>query len=402
MIEPKTKEFWRAILALSLGAWIIYGNIYTTQPILPILAEEFGVLPSLTSLSVSVVIFSLSLALLFYGTFTDGVVRKKFMYWTMLGAVVVTFIIFFVNNFKVLIFLRGVQGFFLAGLPAVAVAYIGEEFAAGAISIAVGIYISATTIGGLTGRLISGFVTDSLGWRYSFLTLSIISFICLSFFHLLLPNTTTFVPRKTSRKKGMTIMGNHISNPILVIPFCLGALICFVFMGLYNYVTFLLSQSPFNLPPAVIGLLFFTHLAGTMSSLASGFLSTRIGLLKSINIGLAIMAAGIMVTLIPLLSIILLGLSIMCFGFFITHSTLSSWISQNAHVGKASATGLYLIFYFMGGSLGGTLLGFVWEHAGWVGIVWSCIGVLGAAYILNIFLACKNLSLKREKTVYKS
>ena len=41
MIESGTGQFWRATLALCLGSFMIFANVYITQPLLPMLQQSF-------------------------------------------------------------------------------------------------------------------------------------------------------------------------------------------------------------------------------------------------------------------------------------------------------------------------------------------------------------------------
>ena len=43
MIEVGSREWIRATLALSLGSFLVFLNLYQTHPLLPLLAEVFSV-----------------------------------------------------------------------------------------------------------------------------------------------------------------------------------------------------------------------------------------------------------------------------------------------------------------------------------------------------------------------
>lgn len=390
MIQLQTKEFWRATIALSMGSILVFSNENSVQPLLPLFTKEFHVSPAVSGLSVSLVIFTLSLALLFYGPFSDAVGRVSLMKWTLLGTIVSTLACAFAPGFELLLALRTVQGLFIAGLPSVAIAFIGEEYDFRAVNFAVGIYIGANTLGGLMGRVVSGIVADQMGWRYSFIILALIGLVCFVFFIILLPPSKKFVPHHYSMKQGFGEMVRHLSNPLLVLAFLIGGLQLFVFIGLFNFMTFRLSVPPFSLSSAQLGLLFFTYLAGTAGSFIAGKISNRIGSITTMGSGVIIMMISILVTLHSHLPVIILGLLLLCLGFFISHSTAISWVSKNARFSKASASGLYLISYYLGGSLGGSVLGFPWVKWGWPGVVTCCMITLGITFLFVALLAQKD------------
>ncbi|MFT9848996.1 MFS transporter [Aneurinibacillus sp. REN35] len=376
MIEAGTKSFWRASLALSIASFLVFANIYFPQPLLPLFTEEFNLSPAVSSLSVSLTIFALAISLLFYGPLSDAVGRKNIMLITMLGVTVLTILVAFVPGFKTLLAFRILQGFFLAGLPAIAIAYIGEEFDPKALTVAIGIYISGNTLGGLSGRIIGGFASDFLGWHGAFAVMGVVSLLCLIAFVWLLPRSTHFEPKHLDWKAATQSLGQHMRNRTLLYAFAIGGLLFFVFIGQYNYITYLLQGEPYHLPASIVSLLFLTYLAGTVSSTLSGRASRTLPQSWCIAIGVALMTLGALATLLDSLWMIGVGLLLTSFGFFFAHSAASSWVSRHAAFDKASASSLYLLSYYLGGSLGSFCLGFFYNGMGWMGVILGCLLVL--------------------------
>ncbi|KGX89678.1 MFS transporter [Pontibacillus marinus] len=393
MIEARTRTFWTTTIALSIGSLVIFANVYFTQPILPVFTEEFGVTPLESSMSVSLVILALGLSLFFYGPLSDSYGRRGIMIITMLLGTLLTFTLVIVPSFKLLLLIRIFQGVLLAGLPSLALAYIGEEYSSNSIAIAIGLLISGNTIGGMFGRIFSGTITDLYSWRTAFLLMGCINVILSIVFILLLRKSRNFKPKPFNWKEAMQNYKGHILNKELRFAYIIGGLHFFLFVGHFNYVTFLLSKPPYNLPSTWLGLLFLTYLAGTFSSSIAGKVSLRIQKTYCIAIGIGIMVIGFAVTLIPSVFAIILGLLLNCFGFFFAHSTASSWVSKRAFYSKASASGLYLISYYIGGSLGPFYLDPFWNWMGWGGIVLGCYIVLG------ITLYCTRALYKIERNI---
>ena len=73
MIDIRSAAFWRATLALCLGSFTIFSNVYVTQPLLPTLAEHFHVSPLMAGWSFTVTTLMLGLSLLVYGPLSDAV-----------------------------------------------------------------------------------------------------------------------------------------------------------------------------------------------------------------------------------------------------------------------------------------------------------------------------------------
>ncbi|MBV1787374.1 MFS transporter [Marinobacterium sp. D7] len=389
MIELGNPAFRRATLALCLGSFMIFANVYLTQPLLPMLAEDFGISPLLAGWSFTVTTLMLGLSLLFYGPLSDALGRRSIMLVTMSGAALTTLTLALVRDYQALLGLRALQGIFLGGLPAVAIAYMGDEFSKRAVAVAVGLYISGNSLGGIGGRLIGGFVGEWLGWSNAFLVMSGVSLVCLLVFALLLPPSQHFKATPLRPRQMLADLLHHLRNPVLLLVYIIGGLNFFIFINQYSYITFVLSDAPYHLSPALLGLLFLTYLTGTVGSTLAGRIALRLGQPRCMALGILILMCGSLVTLLPGLPAIVLGLFINSFGFFFAHSSASSWVSHNAGRAKASASSLYLVFYYLGASSGGFYLHPFWEAAGWPGVVAGSLLVLGLTLGCALWLARK-------------
>ena len=107
-------------------------------------------------------------------------------------------------------------------------------------------------------------------------------------------------------------------------------------------------------------------------------------------LGTCIFMFGSLVTLGDSLLAIIAGLLINSFGFFLCHSTASSFVSRNAKHAKASASSLYLVFYYLGASLGGFYLDPFWQANGWTGVIMGSWFVLGVVVLAGVSLIRDN------------
>ncbi|WP_420599910.1 MFS transporter [Neptuniibacter sp.] len=393
MIEAHSSQFWRATLALCLGSFMIFSNVYVIQPLLPMLADQYQLSTLEVGLSCTVTTLTLGLSLLIFGPLSDVLGRNLLMVVTMCGVVFITFTLSQVETFSQLLLLRALQGFFLAGLPAMAIAYMGEEFSKPALVAAVGIYISANSLGGIGGRVIGGFVGDWLGWQETFLCMSLVSFICLSVFVWLLPASENFNAKPFHLGQMLRDMFDHLKNPLLLIAYLIGGLNFFIFLNQYSYATFKLAAQPYNLPASLLGMLFLTYLGGTFGSFISGRLSSLIPQPLVIASGISCLMLGSLFTLQGSVVAIVLGFLINAFGFFLAHSCASSWVSRNATHSKATASSIYLVFYYVGASTGGLYLDPFWQWQGWSGVVFGSLLVLVFTFSLALVLYIKNRPL---------
>lgn len=386
MIEANSRDYWRATLALCLGSFMIFANVYITQPLLPTLAQEFSVSALESSWTFTITTLTLGLSLLIYGALSDALGRRGIMVLTLGGVMVCGFLLSQVEDYSELLLLRAIQGLLLGGLPAIAIAYMNDEFSPRALSLAVGLYIGGNTLGGIGGRLIGGFVGESLGWQGAFWVMALVSLFCVLAFVYLLPKSARFESRPLRLGPMMRSMGDHLSNPLLLSAYLIGGLNFFIFINQYSYITFVLSKAPYYLPASVLGLLFLTYLTGTFGSAISGRVADYLSQPKAMALGIMILAVGSSVTLFESLSAIIVGFLINSFGFFFCHSTASSWVSKQATHAKASASSLYLVFYYLGASLGGFYLQPFWKIWQWSGVVAGSLCVLGITFLYALRL----------------
>ncbi|MCL9797065.1 MFS transporter, partial [Frankia sp. AgKG'84/4] len=174
----------------------------------------------------------------------------------------------------------------------------------------------------------------------------------------------------------------HLHNGDVLRLCGVGMLLMGGFVATYNYLTYRLTDAPFTLPSSMIGLVFTAYLAGTVSSTAAGRLAVRLGR-RSVLLGaVATALAGLTLTVPDNLGCVLAGLVIFTAGFFAAHSVASGWIGARAGTGRSEASALYLLGYYLGSSIGGTLIGLAWTRAGWPATV-ACVAAtqLGAALL---------------------
>ncbi|MFB9146582.1 MFS transporter [Halomonas alkalicola] len=386
MIQIRTRAWWRATLALSLGSFLVFINLYAPQPLLPELREAYGVSTLAVGLVMSVATLALAASLLVFGPLSDAIGRAAIMRLTLLAAGALSLGLSLAPSFEVLLVLRGLQGFVLGGLPAVAIAWMGDEFEPSAMLPAIGLYIGANSLGGISGRLVGGAVGEVAGSSASFLAVGVITLVGLVVFWKLLPTARGFVPRRFELRGAARDLAGHLRNPLLLAAYLLGGLNFLIFINQYSYLTFRLAQAPFELGPSVLGLVFLTYLGGTLGSSLSGRLARRLTPPACMMLGILILMGGTLVTLAGSLALIVLGLTINAFGFFLAHAMASSWVGRHAGQARGSASALYLVFYYSGASLGAFWLEPFWQVGAWPGVALASWLVLGVTLAIAAWL----------------
>ncbi|ERH49361.1 MFS transporter [Ectopseudomonas chengduensis] len=368
----------RATLALFCAGFATFAMLYCVQPLLPLLAAHFRVSAASSSLALSLTTLSLALCLLVSGALAESWGRKPVMAAALGLAAMLGIACALVEEWGSLLVLRALLGLALSGLPALAMAYVGEEFDPEALPAAMGLYIGGTALGGLLGRLLAGLLSDLGGWPWALGGIAGLGLLALGLFLWLLPPSRHFTAQPLSLRGLLRNFALHLSNPRLRVLFALAFLLMGGFVALFNYVGFRLAGEPFNLSATVIGLLFTVYLLGIFSAGWAGRLVPRFGARQVLHGGIGLMLLGVALCAAPWLSAAVIGLALFTLGFFAAHAVASGQVGIHAQGAKAQASALYLCAYYLGSSLVGYVGGYVWEHAGWLAL----LGVLASLFIL--------------------
>ncbi len=376
-----TPELRRANLALFVAGLATFAMLYCTQPLLPTFSAEFGVTPAVASLSLSLATATLAVALILAGSFSEAWGRTPMMTASLVLSSLLMVLAAFSPDFAALLVLRAVQGVALAGLPAVAMAYLAEEVHPEHAGFTVGLYIAGNSVGGLVGRVLSGVLTDAFSWRLALGSLGLACMLASFAFWRILPRSTRFRPRPLIALDLLASLGGHLADRGLLRLYAVGALLMGGFVALYNYVGYHLLGAPYGLSQAEVGWIFVLYLVGTFSSAWMGRLADGLGRGRVLWIGMSLMLCGVGMTLASSLAVIVAGVAVLTFGFFGAHSIASGWVGQKALTARAQASALYLLCYYLGSSIGGSAGGLAYSYAGWPGLVAMVAGLLILALI---------------------
>jgi len=380
--------FWKITLSLALASFFVFASMYVVQPLLPLFVVVYGVTVSTSSLSLSITIISLIIGLLVLGFFSDRVGRTGFIHFSLIGSVIPFFLIPLSDSFLILLLLRFVQGFALAGLPAAAIAYLNEEIDRRSAGIATALYISNNAIGGMAGRVMTGYIADTYSWETAFYFFGILGLIIAILVFLLLPKSRFFQPSNQSIKKDVEGFLYHLKNPAILIVIGMGVVLQLSFTGIWTYLPFHLQEEPFSLSIEAISYTFFAYGLGVIGSPLAGWLAGHFQLEKVRVAGIIVLSLGVFLTYAMSLPVIIIGLCVMCLGFFTAHSLTAASVAEKAKHHKGSASSLYLVAYYVGVTLGSSAVSPVWYAGGWLGVV-LLAGALPLVYLFIVHLTSK-------------
>jgi YNFM family putative membrane transporter len=259
--------------------------------------------------------------------------------------------------------------------------YLTEEMHAESIGLGMGLYISGSAIGGMSGRLIAGVVADVAGWRVGVGVVGVIGLISALVFWKALPPSRNFHPQALRWRALFARFAGIFRDAGLPWLFLEGFLLLGAFVTVYNYLGYRLMTPPFKLSQTVVGLIFGIYLVGTFSSAWMGHLAGKLGRRKVLWTAFALMLVGVACTMTASLWLIILGITAITFGFFGGHSIVSSWVGRRGGAAKAQASSMYLFSYYMGSSVAGWSGGLFYAADHWQGVA-LFVGALVLAGLL--------------------
>jgi YNFM family putative membrane transporter len=381
------------VQALFLAGFACYSLIYCVQPLLPAFAEAFGVSPAESSLALSLTTGLLAVSIVLAGAFSQALGRRGLMFCSILLAAVCNIAAAATPSWLALLAARTIEGFIIGGVPAVAIAYLSEEIEPANLGKAMGLYVAGTAFGGMTGRIVTSVLAEFTPWRVALGILGALCLVAAAGFWKLLPPSRNFVPRPGfDLAFHLRTWKAHLANRALRRIYVYGFLITAVFMTLFNYTVFRLSEAPYFLSRAAISMIFLAYGFGMVSSSVSGALADRFGRRPLLALGFLILLLGVLATLPESLAVVFGGIVLATIGFFIAHAVASASIGPLAGEYKGHAASLYLLFYYMGSSIVGSVGGWFWQYGGWPAVA----GLIGVLALVGLILAARRAAAPRS------
>ncbi|WP_249384047.1 MFS transporter [Chitinivorax sp. B] len=373
-LKAGTPAFRATARAMFVGGFATFAMLYGMQPLMPLFSSTFDLSPAAASGVLSFSTGSLALSLIPASLLADRIGRKQTMSAALLLGAILMVMGAFASGYQQFLLLRTLFGIALAGLPAVAMAYLSEEVEPGSLGYAMGLYIAGNALGGMSGRFTAAILADWAGWRVAVAVLGGMGLLAAWEFWRSLPASRHFMPARFDAVQWRKDAMLHLRDPGLPMLFLLAFLLAGCFVSLYNYLGYRLLVAPFNLGQGAIGFVFALYVVGIGASTWVGRLADHFGRRNVLWVMIGAMLLGLWLTLADHLLPLILGIALFTFGFFAAHAVAGSWVGRRALRAKALASAFYLTAYYLGSSMIGSWSGMLWRTGGWPGIA-SALGV---------------------------
>jgi YNFM family putative membrane transporter len=368
-------------------------DIYSTQPLLPLLTRIFRASTFEAGLTITAPTVAVAIFAPFIGRLADRLGLRRVIILSVWALTIATALAATSRSLHQLIFWRFVQGVATPGIFASTVAYIHEVWPPSHAGRATAAYMTGTILGGFTGRAVSGLVAAAVSWQLAFVALALLTGVVAGVL-------TSWLPHEPAGRsgahgeRGRGSTGHLFRNRRLIATCVVGFSVLFSQVAMFTYVTFHLAAPPYHLSTVALGWLFVTYLVGAVVTPFAGRWIDRYGHRVGIASAMAIGAAGALLTLVPSLPAIVAGLALCATGVFTAQATTSSYIGAVTTQDRALAVGMYSTFYYSGGSTGGALPSVFWATGGWT----ACVALVVIIQLMGAAIALTQWSPARGKS----
>lgn len=364
---PAADERWRGVAA---GAMLIgvavMAAIYAPQPLLAEIAGEFGRSALEANLVVSMTTLGIACGVFPAAWIAERLGRGPVLTVSLACGAVLTLVTAATPDWAVVVLARFLAGLLMSGVLVSAVVWTGAAVPTLRRARVAAAYVSGTTIGGMSGRIVAGLGAEAWGWRAGLVLVDVLVVlggaigvvVVAALARRRQPVVTTVAGAAP------TIARAAVRARLYVIAFFAMA----AFIGVYNAIAFRMTHPPFSLGVGLTSMLFLGYIAGTFSSVRAGALIDRLGVRATILIGVGLELAGIVATLIVSLYAIVPGLLLMAAGFFVLHAAASATVPA-ASPRPTTGSAWYTLWYYAGSSAGALLLGAAWDAGRWPAVV---------------------------------
>ena len=344
--------------------------LYFVQPLLPSIAQRFDVSPTAAAATLSVPAIAMALTFIVVGPISDRWGRQLIMRVSLVTTGVLAVAVALAPSWPLLLLARGLEGVALAGLPAVALAYLREEIHIESHLRANSTYIMGTAVGGAAGRLLPGPLEQQLGWHGAAAAIGLLALAASVIMWFLLPRSVNFVPRGVRLGSLLDNTRRTLADPTLI-ALCVTAIAAMgTFVAIYNSIGFRLEAAPFALTGGA-ALVYLSYLLAIAGPVVARRFADRFGRGPVALGGAILLITGVILTRSNQLSVIMVGLGLLAFAILGTHSLTTGWTADRARrreVGVAQASGTYMVANYLGSSVLGLFANQQWQNHGWSGV----------------------------------
>lgn len=289
---------------------------------------------------------------------------RQMLSWCVLLLAVSTIFIAVIPGFDAMKLMRFIQGGIIAAQLATTMTYIAG-FADNMRQV-MAYYVGALVSGGLIGRLSAGFITEYADWQFFFYFLGAV--LIYNFVLTLQLPEVVVEKKKDDCLDGTFSVYKQILRDSFVRKLYL-AIFCafFVMTAVLNFVPFRLEALNPSIGEAVISLFYAGFLVSIVISSNAPAIADRLGgAFPTAKFSVGTSLLGLLIGLIPHAVAVFIAVLLVTSGFFLQHASIATMLNWHAGARSGQVNSLYISIYYLGGSIGSYLPGFLLIGSGWL------------------------------------
>lgn len=355
---------------------LIFACLYAPQPVFPYLSDYFQSNPAKTSELVTRIMLVLCLGALLSGLFLRAVSARIILLvcLPLLGAMEILFAS--VEHIDHALALKTIEGIlFSAILPTLMTALADTSGQSGG---AVAWYVSASVVGSVCGRFLSGSLI-STGY-HSPIWIAIGSAMLLISPLILLLDRTSGNPEHIHLRVALAeVLGRR---DVWACVFVIFTAVCCL-ASVLNYLPFHIRSRHPELTSAQIATLYSGYICAIISSILTPLARRSVGNDRFLfRLILLLLLSGLAIQMLQYYVFCLIAVAIMCGAVFMLHSGLSAYLNQHVSQHRRVVNAVYLSSYYLGGAFSSMLPGSLFMSMGWLWLLGGLFLLLCAAIIV--------------------
>ena len=369
----------RDIVFILITTSTVYASIYAPQPILPLLAGEFGQSTAGAALLMTAVLLPLSFAPLFYGLLLESQPAKRMLLVTI-GALALQQAAFgAAESYGQLIAARLLQGACVPAIVAAITSYLAYTVEREHIQRAITYFVAANILGGLVGRVVSGWIATTSQWRYTFFLIAAVLAGCFAAVTRMRADS-----RLSLSPVRLGAVMPILRNGDIARLYAVGFTIFFAFMALLTFLPFRLKEIDPSCSAFAISMTYSGFLMGIVSSaMATTIIRFAGGEKRAMTVGLGIYGISMLLINVPSVAAIFAIMFVISGGMLFVHAVAMGTVNKLSAENRAVANGLYISIYYTGAALGSYAPGLIYQGAGWAAFTLTLTAAIACAIAIT-------------------
>ena len=350
----------KSLITILLSTFLAMAALYSPQPLLPYFARVFEVSEAESASLISLSLLSMSIGPLFMGVLLQRYSPRLMLLCCLAGLLAATIAFSLLDSFVHMKWLRFVKGGIIAAQLAATMTYITS--ASTRMGQVMAYYVGAAIMGGLSGRLLAGFISEYASWRFFFAGLGVLFVVCL--WHAFYLPDVQQNQRKTVSLKAFSdvLRDGYILRMYMII-----ALAFFVMTGILNYIPFRLEELSPAIGESRISLFYLGFVLGCIVTINAPRIADRVGgAFHAAKIGILSVFLGLLLAFTTSVALTFWVVTLVTCGFFLQHTSIATLLNRYAGERAGVVNSLYISVYYFGGSAGAYLPGLIYESYNWM------------------------------------